>query len=197
MEYLDPKFLISTLGLLGVFGIVFAESGILVGIFFPGDSLLFLAGVFAADGYFPLGVLIIGSIISAILGDNLGYWFGKKIGPRIFTKEDSFFFKKSYITQTQDFYAKHGAKTIAVARFIPVVRTIAPLLAGVGQMDRRLFIKWNMLGGCIWVLFFTLGGFTLGKILPDGEKYLTIVTLIIVGLSVLPALYPLVRKILR
>ncbi len=195
INFLDPHFLISTLGLIGVFVIIFAESGILVGLFFPGDSLLFLAGVFAADGYFSLPLLIVGSIVAAILGDNLGYWIGKKIGPKIFIKEESFFFKKSYLTRTQEFYIKHGNKNIALARFVPIVRTIAPLFAGVAQMNYKSFFKWNVFGGCIWVLFFSLGGFLFGKLLPDGEKYLSIVSLVIVGLSLLPYLYPLIRKI--
>lgn len=187
MEYLDPTFLISTLGLIGVFVIIFAESGTLFGLFFPGDSLLFLAGVFAAKGYFPLWLLIVGSMIAAIVGDSVGYWFGKKIGPRIFTKEESWFFKKSYVVKTQEFFARHGKKTIAMARFVPIVRTFAPIMAGVGSMEYRTFFFWNMLGGVLWVLIFCLAGAFLGTILPESEKYLGYVTFAIVAISLIPA----------
>lgn len=189
MHYLDPHFLIATLGLAGVFSIIFAESGILLGLFLPGDSLLFIAGLFAAQGYFPLWILLLGSIIAAILGDNFGYWFGKKIGPRIFSREESFFFKKKYVKKTQAFYQLHGRKTIAFARFIPVVRTCAPIMAGVGGMDYETFLPWNVVGGCSWVLLFSLAGFLLGRIMPSGEHYLSLIMIIIVVLSILPVLY--------
>jgi membrane-associated protein len=193
MEYLDPNFLITTLGLIGIFAIVFAESGILLGMFLPGDSLLFLAGVFASQGHFPLWILILGSIVAAILGDNVGYWFGKKIGPKIFFREESFFFKKSYIKKTQDFYNLHGKKTIAFARFVPIVRTCAPIMAGVGDMNYKTFLSWNIAGGASWVILFSIGGFLLGRIVPEGEHYLTYITFAIVILSVLPVLFQIIK----
>lgn len=197
MDYLDPTFLISTLGLIGVFVVIFAESGTLLGLFFPGDSLLFLAGVFAMQGYFPLWLLVVGAIIAAITGDSVGYWFGTKVGPKIFFKEESVFFKKSYITKTQEFYAKHGKKTIAIARFIPIVRTFAPIMAGVGSMQYSIFLFWNTLGGVLWVLSFTLGGAFLSAIIPNSEQYLGYITFGIVVVSLVPAGYQLIRTIRR
>lgn len=193
MKFLDPTFLISTLGLLGVFAIIFAESGTLAGLFFPGDSLLFLAGIFAAKGYFPLWLLIVGTIIAAIAGDSVGYWFGKKVGPRIFKKEESLFFKKSYIVKTQEFFNKHGKKTIALARFVPIVRTFAPIMAGVGMMEYKNFLFWNVIGGVAWVLIFGLAGAFLGNVLPESEKYLAYITLGIVSVSLIPALFQVLR----
>lgn len=193
MKFLDPTFLLSTLGLVGVFVIIFAESGTLFGLFFPGDSLLFLAGVFAAKGFFPLWLLIVGTIIAAVVGDSVGYWFGKTLGPKIFTKEESYFFKKSYVTKTQDFYARYGKKTIAIARFIPIVRTFAPIMAGVGNMKYNKFFFWNVLGGIFWVLVFGLGGAFLGTILPESEKYLGYVTFAIVAVSLIPAGFQVMR----
>ncbi len=193
MKFLDPTFLISTLGLLGVFAIIFAESGTLAGLFFPGDSLLFLAGIFAAKGYFPLWLLIVGTIIAAIAGDSVGYWFGKKVGPRIFKKEESLFFKKSYIVKTQEFFNKHGKKTIALARFVPIVRTFAPIMAGVGMMEYKNFLFWNVIGGVAWVLIFGLAGAFLGNVLPESEKYLAYITLGIVAVSLIPALFQVLR----
>ncbi len=193
MNYLDPTFLISTLGLLGICAILFAESGILLGAFLPGDSLLFAAGIFAGQGYFPFWLLIILAILSAFLGDNVGYWFGKKFGPRVFAKEESFFFKKSYIKRTEEFYAEHGKKTVAIARFVPIVRTFAPIMAGIGSMDYKAFLKWNILGSAIWVLTFTSAGLLLHTIFPESEKLLTIVTLGIVAFSFVPPTYQIVK----
>ena len=170
MDFLSPDFLISTLGLAGICAVLFAESGILLGLFLPGDSLLFAAGVFAGQGYFPFWLLLILGIISAILGDNTGYWFGKKFGPKIFSKEESFFFKKSYVTKTKEFYEHHGKKTIAVARFVPIVRTFAPVMAGIGNMDYSVFAKWNVIGSIAWVGIFTSAGLFLSKIFPESEK---------------------------
>jgi membrane-associated protein len=187
MDFLDPTFLITTLGLIGVFAIIFAESGTLFGLFFPGDSLLFVAGLFASRGFFSVLILYIGAMIAAILGDSVGYWFGAKLGPKIFTKEESLVFKKSYVEKTQAFYSRYGAWTIFVARFIPIVRTFAPILAGVGNMPYRRFIFWNILGGVVWAAVFIFGGYFLGRLLPDGEHVLSYVTLGIVAVSLIPA----------
>lgn len=187
MDWFNPTFLIQTLGLLGVFAIIFAESGTLFGLFFPGDSLLFVAGLFASRGFFSIIVLYIGSMIAAVLGDSVGYWFGAKVGPKIFTREESLVFKKSYIQKTESFYNRYGAWTIFIARFIPIVRTFAPILAGVGNMPYKTFIFWNLLGGVLWTAVFTLGGFFLGRLLPDGEHVLSYVTLGIILISLIPA----------
>ena len=195
MHVLDPQFLLQTLGLIGVFTVIFAESGILLGMVLPGDSLLFIAGIFAGQGLFPLWILIVGAVISAILGDSLGYWFGLRVGPKLFTKEESLFLKKSYVEKTQAFYKTHGTKTIAFARFIPIVRTFAPIMAGVGTMQYAEFLLWNIIGSVCWVVLFTCGGFFLHALLPGGEKFLTLITLGIVALSVTPAALQFLRNL--
>ncbi len=184
MQILDPIFLIQTVGLVGVMAIIFAESGLFFGFFFPGDSLLFTAGLLASQGYFHFGTLLIGSIVAAILGDSVGYWFGKKIGPRIFTREDSFFFKKRHVERTKLFYERHGKKTIILARFIPIVRTFAPILAGVGEMQYKTFLPYNITGGILWVMLMLASGFFLGRIIPDIDRYILPIILCIVIVSV-------------
>src|SRR3989338_1983266 len=139
LHILDPSFLIQTLGLVGVFAIVFAESGLFFGFFLPGDSLLFTAGILASQGHFNVVLLWLGCMLCAIFGDSVGYAFGKKVGPKIFYREDSFFFHKKHIERTRAFFEKYGKKTIVLARFVPIVRTFAPILAGVGQMEYRTF----------------------------------------------------------
>jgi membrane-associated protein len=195
MHILDPHFLLQTLGLIGVFAVIFAESGILLGMVLPGDSLLFVAGVFAGQGIFPLWILIVGAIIAAVLGDSLGYWFGLKVGPRLFTKDDSLFLKKSYIEKTREFYKTHGNKTIAFARFVPIVRTFAPVMAGVGTMQYASFLVWNVTGSVSWILLFTCSGYFLSTFLPGGEKFLTLITVGIVLVSVSPAAFQLLKAL--
>ena len=193
-NFLDPQFLISTFGLLGVIGIVFAESGLFFGFFLPGDSLLFTAGLLASQGYLDPILLFGGVIIAAVLGDNVGYAFGKKIGPAIFTKDDSFFFNKKYITLANNFYEKHGNKTIVLARFLPIVRTFAPIMAGVGMMNYKQFVTYNCLGGILWATLFVGGGFILGTIVPGIERYLLLIIAIIVFSSFLPGLWHLLKR---
>lgn len=193
-DFLDPKFLISTFGLIGVIAIVFAESGLFFGFFLPGDSLLFTAGLFASQGYLNIFLLIIGTIIAAIVGDNVGYAFGKKVGPRIFTKEDSLFFNKKYIYKAQIFYEKHGNKTIILARFMPIVRTFAPIVAGIGNMNYAKFFTYNCVGGVLWTMITVVFGYTLGQIVPGIDQYLLPIVLLIFFLSFLPAIWHLIRK---
>jgi membrane-associated protein len=194
MKFLDPTFLITTLGLVGVGLIIFAESGLLIGLLFPGDSLLFVAGIFAGEGYFSVVLLLIIAIAAAILGDSFGYWFGWKFGPKVFKKEESFLFKKSYVTKTEAFYAKHGKKTVAIARFVPIVRTFAPIMAGVGGMPYASFVMWNIVGGIAWASVFVLGGYFLNALFPDSEKFLTYATFGIIVVSLAPAGYQVVRS---
>lgn len=191
--WLEPLFLINTLGLLGVWGIIFAESSLFLGFFLPGDSLLFTAGFLAANHYFNFYTLVIGCTIAAILGDNVGYWFGAKVGPKIFTKEDSFFFKKSYLEKTQAYYDSYGAKTILIARFVPVVRTFAPILAGVGKMNYKVFLSYNIGGGIVWTLLFTGAGFTLGQLVPNSIDYLHWIVLGVIFVSLLPLGYEVLK----
>ena len=153
INILDPMTIIKTMGLIGVFFIIFAESGLFFGFFLPGESLLFTAGFLASQNYLNISFLVWGCFVFAVFGDNVGYWFGKKIGPKIFNREDSVFFHKKHVQSAQNFYEKYGNKTIFLARFIPIVRTFAPIVAGVGKMKYINFISYNVLGGFIWVIF--------------------------------------------
>lgn len=186
LDYLDPKFLIQTLGLFGVFAIVFAESGLFFGFFLPGDSLLFTAGLLASQDFFHISWLVFGCVAFAILGDNVGYVFGKRVGEKIFTREDSFFFHKKHVSRAQDFYEKHGKKAIMLARFVPVVRTFAPILAGVGKMHYRTFFIYNVIGGIVWGAGLPLLGFLLGNTVPDIDRYIWPIIILIIFISVLP-----------
>jgi membrane-associated protein len=189
MHFLDPTFLVSALGVFGVIALIFAESGVLVGIIFPGDSLLFVAGLFASHGYFNIYVLVIGAIIAAIAGDTAGYWLGRTLGSRIYDRKDTWYFKQSYLKQTKDFYAHHGKKTLILARFIPVVRTLAPILAGVSEMEYKIFFSYNIVGGVVWPLLMCGIGYALGNVIPESGHYVTIIVLAIVVLSFLPPIY--------
>lgn len=186
--FLDPQFLITTAGLLGIFAVVFAESGLFFGFFLPGDSLLFTAGLFASQGYFGITVLVVGAIVAAIAGDSVGYAFGRRVGPAIFSREDSFFFHKKHVERASAFYAKYGVKTIVLARFVPIVRTFAPIVAGIGQMRYRTFIAYNVVGGVLWAGSMTLLGFFVGSLVPNAEKYLHYIIAGIIILSFVPVM---------
>lgn len=186
--------IVKTAGYLGIFGIIFAESGLFFGFFLPGDSLLFTAGVLASQGFMNIWVLLLLNFIAAVLGDSFGYFFGNKIGKKIFIKEESFFFKKAYIEKSRVFFERHGAKAIILARFIPVIRTFTPILAGVGHMPYQKFLSYNLVGGFIWVFGLTLLGYFLGVKAGDIDKYLLpIITLIILS-SFIPVIMQIFRK---
>lgn len=187
-EFFNPTYLIMTVGLFGVIGIVFAESGLFFGFFLPGDSLLFTAGLMASLGHFNIFLLWIGCACAAIAGDSVGYAFGAKVGPKIFTREDSLFFRKKHIERTREFYARYGKKTIILARFVPIVRTFAPILAGVGQMPYRIFLTYNIIGGALWATLLIFLGFALGSFIPDPDRYLLPLIAVIVVVSFLPLL---------
>ncbi len=191
---LDPILIIKTLGLIGLFFVVYAESGLFFGFFFPGDSLLFTAGFLASQNYLDVGLLAVGSFVCAVLGDNTGYWFGKKVGPKIFTKEDSFFFHKRHLESAEKFYEKYGKKTIVMARFTPIVRTFAPIVAGVGNMKYTDFTFFNMLGGFAWSFGLVFTGYFLGQAIPDIDKYILPVIVAIIILSVLPVAFQIFRR---
>ena len=193
-HFLQPLVIIQTLGLFGILAIVFAESGLFFGFFFPGDSLLFTAGFLASQNYLNLSLLFFGCFICAVLGDSVGYWFGKKVGPKIFTREDSIFFHKRHVERAQNFYNKYGNKTIFLARFVPVVRTFAPIVAGVGQMKYKDFITYNIVGGFIWSFFWIFCGYFLGQIIPNASTYLLPIILIIIIISILPVVYEFMRS---
>ena len=183
---LDLKTFITIIGYFGVFAIVFAESGLFFGFFLPGDSLLFTAGLLAAEGYFSLAGLIILSFVAAVLGDSVGYWFGRRTGPMLFTREDTRFFKKSYVEKSHAYYEKHGPKTIIIARFIPIVRTFAPILAGVSGMTYKKFFMYNVVGGLIWTVSMPTLGYFLGTRIPHIDKYILPVALGIIVETYIP-----------
>ena len=150
--------------------IVFAETGLLIGFFLPGDSLLFTAGVLAGGGKLDIVMLVVGCFIAAVAGDQTGYTIGKRLGPRLFRKTESRIFKQEYVERTKAFFEKHGPKTIVLARFVPIVRTFAPTLAGVGVMPRKTFLKFNIIGASIWAVGITMLGYALGGELGLDEK---------------------------
>ncbi|MDB5244392.1 MAG: protein DedA [Parcubacteria group bacterium] len=191
--HLDPIEMIKAGSYIGLAFLVFAESGLLIGIFLPGDSLLFAAGLLAGAGYLIIGPLIIVVVVAAIVGDSVGYWFGSEVGERLFTRKDSRFFKQEYLKRTERFYEKYGGRAVVLARFVPIVRTIAPILAGASRMKYRQFIGFNILGGVLWGAGMTLMGFTLGSIVPNSEKYILPISLVIVAISFLPIVINLTR----
>ncbi len=167
--------------------IVFAETGLLAGFFLPGDSLLVTAGLLCAiDGELNVGFLMVTLSIAAILGDSTGYAIGKFMGAKLYKKEDSFFFRKSHLEKTHAFYEKYGAKTIVIARFVPIVRTFAPTVAGVAEMPYVKFITYNILGGILWVVSMLGTGYFLARSIPDVEKKIHYIILIVIFLSLLP-----------
>jgi len=192
-DLLDPLIIIETLGLLGVVLIIFAESGLFFGFFFPGDSLLFTAGFLASQNIISIWALLIFCFLAAVLGDNIGYSFGKKTGPLIFNKEESIFFHKKHIEKARIFYERYGKKTIILARFIPIIRTFAPIVAGAGNMNYRSFFIYNLFGGFVWTWGMLLLGFLLGNIIPNAEKYLTLIIFFIIFISFIPAILEFIK----
>ncbi|MBE2271722.1 MAG: VTT domain-containing protein [Anaerolinea sp.] len=190
---IDLPELIKAIGYIGVFAIVFAESGLLIGFFLPGDSLLFTAGFLASQEILSLPVLAIGCGLFAILGDSVGYMFGRRVGRRLFEREDSTLFKKKHLQSAEDFYEKHGGKTIIIARFMPVVRTFAPIVAGIGTMEYRKFLTYNIIGGLLWGVGVTLAGYLLGSVIPDVDKYLLPIIILIVVVSVAPSVWHVLK----
>jgi membrane-associated protein len=192
---MSPEKLIETFGTIGLFVIIFAESGLLIGFFLPGDSLLFTAGLLASQGKFGLNlpVLLIGCFIAAVAGDQVGYMFGQKAGPAVFRREDSRIFKQQYVHRANEFFERHGKKTIVIARFVPIVRTFAPILAGVGEMQYRTFLTFNVIGALLWAVGVTTAGYVLGDTIPDIDKYLLPIIGVIILLSVLPPAIEVLR----
>ncbi len=189
----DLVAIIKTAGYLGLFGIIFAESGLFIGFFLPGDSLLFTAGLLASRGFLNIFILIILTFLAAVLGDNTGYWFGKKTGPKIFNREDSIIFHKDHVAKAENFFKKYGPKTVIFARFIPVVRTFAPILAGVGKMRYKTFFTYNIIGGLLWTAGVSFLGYWLGQIIPNIDKYLLPILFGIIVISVLPNFYQILK----
>jgi membrane-associated protein len=166
---------------------------LLIGFFLPGDSVLFTAGFLASQGYFSLPLLCVLCGVAAITGDSVGYMFGRRVGRRLFMREDSTFFKKKYLERAEAFYEKHGSKTIVIARFMPVVRTFAPIVAGISDMHYRRFVTYNIVGGLLWGVGVTIAGYLLGSVIPDVDKYLLPIIVLIVVVSVLPSAIHILR----
>jgi membrane-associated protein len=174
--------------------IVFTETGLLIGFFLPGDSLLITAGLVAAAGHLNIWWLNLLLILAAILGDSVGYAIGRRLGPRLFTRPQSLLFNPRHVERTRAFYARHGAKTIVIARFVPIVRTFAPVVAGVGQMEYRRFVIYNVAGGIGWVTSMTWAGYLLGQAIPNIGDHIHIVVGIVILLSLVPIFIELIRE---
>jgi len=189
----DPKSLIETFGTIGLFLMVFAESGLLVGFFLPGDSLLFTAGLLASEGSLNFPVILVGCFLAAVAGDQVGYVFGARVGPALFRRPDSKLFRQSHLTKAHNYFEAQGPKTVLLARFIPLVRTFAPILAGVGRMRYRTFVAFNVVGGLLWAVGVTTLGYWLGQTVPNIDRYL----LPIVGVILAVSFVPIGRELLR
>jgi len=192
--HFDIAQIIETVGYIGLFAIVFAESGLFFGFFLPGDSLLLTAGLLASQGKLDLAILLIALPIAAILGDSVGYWFGKKTGPRIFRREDSLLFRRKNLLAAKTFYERHGGKTIVLARFMPFIRTFAPIVAGAVEMRYSRFLFFNVVGGLLWGVGVTAAGYYLGQSIPDIDRYFLAVVAAVIVLSALPAGVHLARE---
>lgn len=176
-----------------IFAIVFAETGLFVGFFLPGDSLLFTAGIVASQGYLNVALTCVLIFIAAVAGNCTGYVFGKHVGKRLFNRENSLLFHKEHLKRANAFYTKHGGKTIILARFMPIIRTFAPIVAGVGDLPFPIFFTYSVVGGALWAFGVTLAGFFLGKAIPDIDKYLLPIIGIVVLVSLAPAAYELLK----
>lgn len=189
----DVNHLIQTGGLLLIAAIIFAESGMMVGFFFPGDTLLFSAGILAASGKLSIVATIIVIAAAAILGDNIGYHIGRKLGPRLFRKKDSIVFRKEYIDRAETFYEKYGSKTMLLAHFVPIVRAFAPVTAGAGKMPYKQFVFFDAIGDIAWTVLLTLVGYYIGSRIPGIEKYIDPVLILVVIIFLAPTLWHVFR----
>lgn len=189
MLHFDLETLIRTIGYVGLFAIIFAESGLLIGFFLPGDSLLFTAGFVASQGYLDIRLLVPLCFIAAITGDAVGYAFGHKIGRRLYERSNSRLFRKEHLLQTEAFFAKHGGKAIILARFMPVVRTFTPIVAGMGAMRYARFTLFNFIGAFLWAIGLGVAGFFLGSVIPDVDRYLLPIIVLIIVVSIAPSAF--------
>ena len=186
--------LIQTVGYIGIFAIIFIETGMLFGFFFPGDTLLFSVGVLASEHYLNLPLVIIVLSVAAVGGGMFGYWTGGKLGPKIFTRDDSAFFKKSHVVRAEKFFARHGNITVFIARYIPVVRTFIPTIAGVARMQYRKFFTYNLVGGVAWCTLIVLIGYFFGQKIPNIDAYLLPIVGVACAASFLPILIEVFKK---
>ncbi|MGX6607581.1 DedA family protein [Micromonosporaceae bacterium Da 78-11] len=194
-SFLDPQHLISTFGLIGILAIVFAESGLLIGFFLPGDSLLFTTGLLVADGTYlhqPLWLICLLVAVAAILGDQFGYLFGRRFGPALFRRPDSKLFKQENLTRARGFFERYGARSIVLARFVPIVRTFTPIVAGASHMHYRTFLIYNIIGGSLWACGVTTLGYFLGQV-AFVRSNIELILIGIVVVSVVPVAVELLR----
>lgn len=191
---MDVRALIVWGGYVGLIVIVFAETGLMAGFFLPGDSLLVTAGLFAAKGDLDIWILNITLIIAAIVGDAVGYLIGHKAGQALYSRPNSRFFKREHLLKAKHFYDKHGGKTIILARFMPIIRTFAPTVAGAAEMSYRKFATYNVIGGVAWVSSMTLLGFFLGSAIPNIDKHIHLVIAVVVFLSILPGIIEFIKE---
>lgn len=182
----DLPHLLLSASYLGIFAIVFAESGLLIGFFLPGDSLLITAGILAQQGSLHLGGVMLAVALGAIIGDSTGYFIGRRFGPAVFSRPDSRLFRPEYVERTQAFFERYGGFSLILARFVPVVRTVAPTLAGVGQMTYSQFLIYNVVGGLLWATSVPLLGYWLGGLIPHLDRYILLIIGVVVVLSLIP-----------
>ena len=185
----DLEMLLRTVGYLGLFAIVFAETGLLVGFFLPGDSLLFTAGFLASQGHFNIAIIVLGCFVAAVVGDSVGYSIGQRFGPQLFTKPESKYFKPDHLRKSEAFFAEHGGKSVVLARFIPIVRTFTPVVAGMSSLRYSAFVVYNVVGALLWAVGVPLAGYFLGQLVPaeQAEKVMIAVVLLILVVSIVPA----------
>ncbi|MEO6778889.1 MAG: VTT domain-containing protein [Gemmatimonadaceae bacterium] len=184
----DVSGLVQAAGYTGMAVIIFAETGLLIGFFLPGDSLLVSAGLLGSQGYIDVWLLGLILSVAAVLGDTVGYAIGKASGPHLFTRQESLLFNRKHLLRAHEFYARHGGKTIVIARFMPIIRTFAPVVAGMGEMQYSRFLAYNLIGGVTWVWSMLLIGYFLGRTFPGVSKHIELIILVIVFLSILPAI---------
>ncbi|HEY0100589.1 MAG TPA: VTT domain-containing protein [Pyrinomonadaceae bacterium] len=197
-QYLDPR-TIAAAGYLVLIFVVFAETGLAAGFFLPGDSLLVVAGLFAAKGDLNVFILLSTLFVAAVVGDAVGYYSGAKLGPRLFKRQKSLVFRPSHLEKAQAFYEKYGGKTIIIARFVPIVRTFAPIVAGAAQMPYRKFVFFNVIGGFLWVFSMILSGYFLGTLVERAfgiklDEHIEKVVIVVVALSLLPPLFEYLKS---
>ena len=197
LEFLDPENILTWLGplaLIGVILIIFAECGLLIGFFLPGDSLLFITGLFIAQGFIdtPVWLALLLLSVAAIVGNATGYWIGFKVGPRLFSKPDSKFFRKEYVDKTHEFFERYGPRAIVLARFVPIVRTFITAMAGVGRMDFRVFMTYSAIGGVLWAAGVTYLGYLLGNV-TFVKEHIELILIAVVLVSALPILYEYIK----
>lgn len=186
--------IVKAFGYVGLSVIIFAESGILIGLFLPGDSLLFTAGFLASQGYLHIGILLPMFFLAAFAGDSVGYLFGKKIGPKIFSRPKSFWFNPDNVEKTRTFFDRHGKRAVVIARFVPVIRTFIPVMAGVGKMKYEIFVVYNAVGAVIWAVGITLMGYIFGNTIPNADRYMLPVVAVVIVVSLIPTVLEWLRN---